>query len=99
MTNLKQKKKSKFSVIAGITGAVVGAGAAVAGALALRDKKNRDKVKKVLNKVKDEAMTYAGKIGKEVKKDAGIVSKKAATTKRKIKKVVKKDVVKGVKKI
>ncbi len=68
MTNSKQKKKSKFSVVAGITGAIIGAGAAVAGAFALKDKKNRDKVKKVLTNVKNQAEGYVKKIKKEVKK-------------------------------
>lgn len=94
MTNSKQKKKSKFSIIAGITGAVVGAGAAVAGAFAMKDKKNRDKVKRVWTNVKNQAVGYMGKIEKEAKKDIGIISKKAATTKTKVKKAIKKNVTK-----
>lgn len=100
MTNSNQNKKGGVNpVFAAVTGAVVGAGAAVAGAFVLKDKKNRDKVKKVLTNVKDQAVGYMEKVGEEAKKDAGIISKKAAATKRKIKKVIKKDVIKGVKKI
>jgi hypothetical protein len=69
MTNTKKKKKGKFSVVAGITGAIVGAGAAVATAVALKDKKNRDKVKKAFTNVKDKALGYVKKIQKEVKKE------------------------------
>lgn len=68
MTNSKKKKRSKFSVVAGITGAIVGAGAAVAGAVALKDKKNRDKVKKAFTNVKNQAIGYVKKMQKEVKK-------------------------------
>ena len=103
MTNSKQKKKGGVNpVFATVTGAVIVAGAAVAGAFALKDKKNRNKVKKVLTNVKDQAVGYMEKIQKEAKKDAGIISKKAAVSKKNIKKTVKdikKDVTKGVKKI
>lgn len=71
MTNSKQKKKGKFSLIAGITGAIVGAGAAIAGALALKDKKNRNKVKKVLTNAKNQAENYVKKIKKGVKDKEG----------------------------
>ncbi len=69
MTNSKQNKKGKASLIAGITGAIVGAGAAVAGAIALKDKKNRDKVKKVFTNVKNQAMGYVKKMKKEEVKE------------------------------
>jgi hypothetical protein len=51
MTNSK-KKKGKLSIVTGIVGAIVGIGATIAGAVALKDKKNRDKVKKVLTNTK-----------------------------------------------
>ena len=40
------KKKEFNPVVAAVAGVVVGAGVAVAGAVALSDKKNREKVKK-----------------------------------------------------
>ncbi len=43
-------------IAAAITGAVVGAGVAVAGMVALKDEKNREKVKEVLTDVKDQAV-------------------------------------------
>lgn len=80
------KKRVGFSVnplIAGVTGAVVGAGMAIAGAVAMSDKKNQAKVKAVVkdvqNKVNDvkinvknkkfEAETKAQKLG-NIAKDA-----------------------------
>ncbi len=45
-------------VVAMATGAIVGAGVAVAGAVALSDKKNRDKVKVVLSNVTDRVKHY-----------------------------------------
>ncbi len=43
------------SMVAGAAGAVIGAGVAIAGAAVLRDEKNREKVKYMLSKVKDQA--------------------------------------------
>lgn len=49
MTN----KKGGFNpVVAAATGAIVGAGVAIAGAVAMKDKKNREKVKEVFNEAK-----------------------------------------------
>ena len=50
------------SVAAVITGAVVGAG--IAGVVALKDKHNRDKVKEVLENVKDQATEYVENLKK-----------------------------------
>lgn len=59
MADSKQKGKHGLNPVAvAVTGAVVGAGIAVAGAVALRDEKNRDKVKKILNSAKDQALDY-----------------------------------------
>ena len=41
-------------VIAGAAGVVIGAGVAIAGAVALKDEKNRAKVKEIFNKMKDQ---------------------------------------------
>ena len=55
-------------LVAGVAGAVIGAGLGVAGAVVLEDKDKRDEVKKVLNSVKDvvEEKLETGK--EEVKK-------------------------------
>lgn len=58
---MKKNKKSKFSLIAGITGAIVGAGATIAGAVALKNPKTRNKVNKVLTKAKNQAKGYLKK--------------------------------------
>lgn len=54
-------------IAAGVAGAVIGAGAAVAGVVALKDKKNREKVQGVLNGVKDMAMGYMENIQSKAK--------------------------------
>ena len=45
-------------VVAVITGAVIGAGVAVAGSVALKNEKNRNKVKDVINSAKNQAVSY-----------------------------------------
>lgn len=92
MTNPNQEKqnekKSGFNpVVAAVTGVVVGAGVAVAGIVALKDKKNREKVKQVLTNVKDQAVGYMEKIQKKVKDKKGNVEKKLADGQKEVKKV------------
>lgn len=67
----KSKRNKKTSIIGGIAAALIGVGAAVTGTLLFKEKKNRDKVKKVLTKAKNEAVDYAKKIKKEVKSKKG----------------------------
>ena len=67
----KSKRNKKTSIIGGIAAALIGVGAAVTGTLLFKEKKNRDKVKKVLTKAKNEAVDYAKKIKKEVKGKKG----------------------------
>ncbi len=55
MTN---QKHGMSPVAAAVTGAVVGAGVAVAGAVVLKDKKNREKFQKVFENAKDQAVGY-----------------------------------------
>lgn len=81
----KDKKGGVNPIMAGVTGAVVGAGVAVAASQALKDKKNRDRVKKTLTDVKDQTMEYVQNFRtdsevkektKELKKVAKKVGKK-----------------------
>ncbi len=60
MQNLKDEhEKSGVSpVTAAVTGAVIGAGAAVAGTMALRSEENRKKIKDTLTSMKDKTMEY-----------------------------------------
>ena len=68
MTN--QNQDGINPVAAAVAGAVVGAGVGVAGAVIMGNKKNREKIGKLLNNIKDEAVDYAEGIQKqaEVKK-------------------------------
>ncbi len=52
----KMSGKATVATMAGVAGAVVGAGVAVAAAAALSDKGNREKVKQTFNKVKTQVM-------------------------------------------
>lgn len=67
MANTHQKKQEKHkdnvSLIA--AGAVIGAGVAVAATLALKNKKNQEKVKEVLSDVKDHAKESIEKLKKK----------------------------------
>jgi uncharacterized membrane protein YgaE (UPF0421/DUF939 family) len=94
MTNQNQKKQDKRkgsvnSVVAGVTGAVIGAGIAVAGAaVVLNDKKNREKVKKVLTNVKKQAIGYMEGVQKQAQDKKGEVEEKLVEGKEKVKKEV-----------
>ena len=94
MTNQNQKKQDKRkgsvnSVVAGVTGAVIGAGIAVAGAaVVLNDKKNREKVKKVLTNVKKQAIGYMEGVQKQAQDKKGGVEEKLVEGKEKVKKEV-----------
>lgn len=63
----KQTDKTKHinPVVAAVAGAVVGVGAAVAGAVVLQDEKNRKKVQQVLGDVRDQAMGYVENLQKQ----------------------------------
>lgn len=57
------KRKSGFNpVAAAVTGAIVGAGIAIAGTVALENKNNREKIKQVFSDVKDQAVGYMKKM-------------------------------------
>lgn len=64
MTNQTQKKQ----IAAAVTGVIVGAGAVVAGAIALNDKKNRDKIATAVTNVNDQAQEKMDKAENKVKK-------------------------------
>lgn len=65
----KVDHKNKINpVAAALTGAVVGAGVAVAGAAVLKDEKNKAALKKVLNTAKDRALEMAQKAQKDINK-------------------------------
>jgi hypothetical protein len=94
MTVQKQKKleevKNGFNQTAAVvTGAVVGAGMAVAGMIAMKDEKNRDKVKEVFTNVKNKAIDYIEDIQKQTQAKKGEVKEKFVEDKVKIEKAAK----------
>lgn len=94
----KTNTKRKISPLAvATTGAVVGAGMAVAGAMALRNKKTRDKVKKFLNKAKNEAGIYIKKVKEVTDTNKEKIEQKIVEGKKKIKKKLKKPAKKAEK--
>jgi uncharacterized membrane-anchored protein YhcB (DUF1043 family) len=63
---INKNKTTINPVAAAVTGAVIGAGVAVAGAIALKDEKNQTKVKKALHEAKEQATDYMAEIKKTV---------------------------------
>lgn len=57
----KKERKHVNPFIAAVTGIIVGAGVVTAGVMSLRNKDNRRKVKKVINKVKTKSQDYLKK--------------------------------------
>lgn len=82
-----ERRNGLNQVAAAVTGAIVGAGVAVAGAVIMSDKKNREKVKKVLNNAKNQAIGYMEDIQKQVKSKKSEVEGKLTEGKKRVKKV------------
>lgn len=87
MTNQNQNGISP--VAAAVAGAVVGAGVAVAGTMILEDKRNREKIKKVLNNAKNQAINYVEDMQKQVKDKKNEVKENFIEGKGKVSKVAK----------
>jgi len=62
-------------VAAAVAGVVVGAGAVIAGAVALNDKKNKQKVSDLIGKAKDMVKGYGTKSIKSVEKVTKLAKK------------------------
>jgi len=87
MTNQNNVGKSGMNpLIAAVTGVVVGAGVAVAGVVALQDKKSRARVKRVLTHVKNQAVRYFEDMQSQAQVTKDEVGKKLAKSKEKIQK-------------
>lgn len=95
----KEKRQGINPVFAAVTGALIGASVAITGALTFKDKKNRDKAKKVLIDVKNKSQDFLKKAEDLLKEEETELKPKIVKAKKKIKKIVKNDVIKGVKKI
>jgi hypothetical protein len=75
------KNKNK-SALAGVAGAAIVAGVAVASAFVLKDKKNREKVKKVLTNAKDQAVDYMQDVQKKTDKKEKEIEENLASNKK-----------------
>jgi 3-hydroxyacyl-CoA dehydrogenase len=85
MSKNKQNVKDKnvSSVVAGVTGAAIGFGIAVAGAaVVLNDKDSRKKVKNALTNIKDQAMSYMQDVQKKTDKKEKEIEGKLASSKK-----------------
>ena len=69
------------SALAGAAGAAIVAGVAVASAFVLKDKKNREKVKKVLTNAKDQAVDYMQDVQKKTDKKEKEIEENLASRK------------------
>jgi len=92
MTDQKKQNKEKGGInpmIAAVAGAVVGAGVAVAGTIILEDKKNQEKVKKVLNNVKKQVKGYVENMEKQVGDKKNEIEEKVTDGKKKVSRITK----------
>lgn len=87
MTN--KNKGGINPVVAAVAGAVVGAGVGIAGAVVLGDKKNREKINKVLNNVKDQAVDYVEGVQKQAEDKKSEIEKEFVKGKKITQKTVK----------
>lgn len=72
----KEEKKGVSPMVAAVTGAVVGAGIAVAGTVVLKDEKNRNKVKEALTSAKDQAIDHMDVMHNQVQDKTNEAGKK-----------------------
>lgn len=89
MTKQKNSKKNMNKVAMAITGAVVGAGIAVAGAVALKSEKNRKKLKNAFTKVKDQVIDSVENIQEVADDKKAKLKNKVGDGKEKLKKISK----------
>jgi gas vesicle protein len=93
MTDIKKNgradKQEISPLVAAVTGAVIGVGVAVGGAVALSDKKNREKVKKALGDVKDQAMSYMEGMQKKNDGKKEMAKERHTSGKKEVKQLIK----------
>ena len=72
ITQIEKKENTKKSntkaIVTAVTGVIVGAGAAVAGAIVLNKKKNRDKITTAVSTANNHTKEKMDKVEKKVKK-------------------------------
>lgn len=93
----EQKKAQVNALTAVVTGAVIGAGVAIAGVVALADEKNRKRVKNTLSMLKDKALNFVDEATQEANVAKDMAEEKVLEGKSKTKKVIS-DVKKTIKK-
>ncbi len=81
--------ENKNKVLAAVAGAVVGAGAVLAGAIAMADKTNQNKVGNVLEKAKEIIKGYGKEANKQTEKGRESVKKIAGKAIKKAEQVTK----------
>ena len=84
-----ETKKKLFAAVAGV---VVGAGAVIAGAVALADKKNQDKVSKIIAKGQQVVKRYVNTANKQVDKAEKVVAENINKGRKTAKSVVNKTI-------
>jgi gas vesicle protein len=84
---VNENKKSMFAAVAGV---VVGAGAVIAGAVALSDKNNQKKVREALAKGKKMVKEYVNKANEQADEAGELVEDKIAGGKQAVKTVANK---------
>lgn len=91
--------ENKSNIFAAVAGAVVGAGVAIAGAVALTDKKNQKKVEAVISRGQKMAREYSDDVNGKTKEVKKAVDQTVKTGKEKADKLAKviKTAKKGVK--
>lgn len=82
-----QKKTGINPAVVAVAGAVVGAGIAVAGVM-LSDEKNREKIVKGANAMKDDVGSYIKKTQAQIEEEKRLLEKRVMEDKIKVKKVV-----------
>ena len=82
-------KQDISPLVAGVTGVVIGAGVIMGGAVALNNKKNREKVKKTFSDVKNQAMSYMEEMHQKSNKKKESVKVKHTSSKKKVKLITK----------
>lgn len=87
MSKLEEKNIGVNPVIIAVTGAVVGAGLAVAG-VALSDEKNRKKIAKTATTVKDDVIHYLRNTQKQLNTEKKAFENRLLADKKKVNKVV-----------
>jgi hypothetical protein len=91
MTNVKHPQTEEQRVnpiIAGIAGAAVGVGIAVAATSVMKDEKTRKKVKDALDTVKGHALDYVDSVKTQMAGEKEILEIKAKEARKKVKKTV-----------